>query len=220
MFAAARDAFAGIYRLREAAVIQPPPTLAGAEFGLTLAVHMAALVAVDIRAAGTDARPGPRAESVPPAEVPTDRSGLTMYLLDSERLHWARLYGDGANAGRGGNGFRTPPEVMNRTVYTAVLTGTLSRTAGTTVLRRLQVPDAPEALDDHASCYPPAEPGADQVLEPLYPDRLAEDFLALTLPGHRFAYPGRPWAEAAVSKPWRRTSRTGSTPTWTPGSRR
>ncbi|MER7707108.1 tetratricopeptide repeat protein [Kitasatospora sp. NPDC097605] len=205
MFAAARDAFAGIYRLRDAAVIQPPPTLEGAEFGLTLAVHMAALVAVDVHTAvteaGTDAGPGTgaAAESAPRAVVPTDRPGLTMYLLDRERLHWARLYGDGANAGQDGNGFRTPPEVMNRTVYAAVLTGTLSRTAGTTVLGRLRVADAPEVLDDHTSCYPPAEPGADQVLEPLYPDRLAEDFLALTMPGHRFAYPDQPWAAADAS---------------------
>ncbi|MCX4960182.1 hypothetical protein [Streptomyces virginiae] len=217
MFAAARDAFAGIYRLRDATVIQPPPTLEGAEFGLTLAVHMAALVAVDVHAAvtgaGADSSPSPSpgpgpgsrsetetaAEPTPRAEVPTDRPGLTMYLLDRERLHWARLYGDGANAGQDGNGFRTQPEVMNRTVYAAVLTGTLSRTAGTTVLGRLRVPDAPEALDDHTYCYPPAEPGADQVLEPLYPDRLAEDFLALTMPGHRFAYPDQPWAAADTS---------------------
>ncbi|MFB7618115.1 tetratricopeptide repeat protein [Kitasatospora sp. NPDC056181] len=211
MFAAARDAFAEIYRFRDAAVIQPPPTLDGAEFGLTLAVHMAALVAVDVHAPATEAgandSPGPgsrsgtqtAAESAPRAEVPTDRPGLTMYLLDRERLHWARLYGDGANAGQDGNGFRTPPEVMNRTVYAAVLTGTLSRGAGRTVLGRLRVPDAPEVLDDHRSCYPPAETGADQVLEPLYPDRLAEDFLALTMPGHRFAYPDQPWAAADAS---------------------
>ncbi|MEV7174687.1 tetratricopeptide repeat protein [Streptomyces sp. NPDC093224] len=207
MFAAARDAFADIYQFSDAAVIQPPPTLQGAEFGLTLAVHMAALVAVDIHAPDTDSSPVPdasseteaTAESTPRAEVPTDRPGLTMYLLDRERLHWARLYADGANAGQDGNGFGTPPEIMNRTVYAAVLTGTLSRTAGTTVLGRLRVPDAAEVLDDHTSCYPPAEPGADQVLEPLYPDRLAEDFLALTMPGHRFAYPDQPWAAADTS---------------------
>ncbi|MFD8785889.1 tetratricopeptide repeat protein [Kitasatospora sp. NPDC059599] len=207
MFTAARDAFAGIYRFRDTTAIQPPPTLEGAEFGLTLAVHMAALVAVDVHAAGAglaaDSSCGSEgetaAEPTPRAEVPTDRPGLTMYLLDRERLHWARLYGDGANAGQDGNGFRTPPEIMNRTVYAAVLTGTLSRGAGRTVLGRLRVPDAPEALDDHRSCYPPAETGADLVLEPLYPDRLAEDFLALTMPGHRFAYPDQPWAAAAAS---------------------
>ncbi|MFF2353566.1 tetratricopeptide repeat protein [Kitasatospora sp. NPDC058115] len=191
MFTAARDAFASIYRFRNATTIQPPPTLEGAEFGLTLAVHMAALVAVDVHAAAAGPAPRP--------EVPTDRPGLTMYLLDRERLHWARLYGDGANAGQDGNGFRTPPEIMNRTVYAAVLTGTLSRDAGRTVLGRLRVPDAPEVLDDHRSCYPPTESGADQVLEPLYPDRLAEDFLALTMPGHRFGYPDQPWAAADTS---------------------
>ncbi|MFC8451613.1 tetratricopeptide repeat protein [Kitasatospora sp. NPDC057223] len=217
MFTAARDAFARIYRVDDATMVHPPPALGDAEFGLTLAVHMAALVAVDVRAAtiaigtepetaigtgtgaGTEHAAGAATESGPSIELPTDQPGLTMYLLDRERLHWARQYSDGANAAQDGNGFRTPPEVMNRTVYAAVLTGTLARAAGAAVLDRLRVPDAPEVLDDHTSCYPPAEPAADQVMEPLYPDRLAEDFLALTMPGHHFAYPEQPWAAADTS---------------------
>jgi hypothetical protein len=39
---------------------------------------------------------------------------------------------------------------------------------------------AAELLDDHRVLYPPRHPSTD--LEPLYPDRLAEDFLALTTP--------------------------------------
>ncbi|MER7767040.1 tetratricopeptide repeat protein [Kitasatospora sp. NPDC096140] len=220
MFTAARDAFAAVYRLPDAAAVRPPLALHGTEFGLTLAVHMAALVAVDARATG----------SAPPA----DRSGLTMYLLDRERLHWARLYGDGANAGQDGNGFRTPPEVMNRAVYAAVLTGTLSRAAGTAVLDRLRLPDPPDVLNDHTSCYPPAAADAstgpaaptataapttpipDQVLEPLYPDRLAEDFLALTVPGHHLAYPPQPWAVPDTSSLLTRHGPERAPAPWTP----
>ena len=41
---------------------------------------------------------------------------------------------------------------------------------------------AEQALADHLVCYPATDPG--NGLEPMVPDRLAEDFLALTLPGH------------------------------------
>jgi hypothetical protein len=47
MFAAARTAFAARYGLRGAHALEPPSDLGLPEFGLTLAVHMAALVAVD-----------------------------------------------------------------------------------------------------------------------------------------------------------------------------
>ena len=56
------------------------------EFGLTLAVHMAALAMVDALATGQ--RP------------PRNMADLTMYLLNREQLRWARLYGDGTAAAR------------------------------------------------------------------------------------------------------------------------
>ena len=57
----------------------------------------------------------------------------------------------------------------------------------TTALIRVGIADADtdagyNLVEDHARCYPPADPGL--VLDPLYPDRLGEDYLALTLPGH------------------------------------
>jgi len=39
------------------------------------------------------------------------------------------------------------------------------------------------------------------VLEPLYPDRLGEDFVALTTPGHKNPiYPPDPWADATLAR--------------------
>ena len=43
---------------------------------------------------------------------------------------------------------------------------------------------SPVILDDHRLCYPPLDAG--HVLEPLYPDRLGEDFIAAMLPGASF----------------------------------
>ncbi|WP_431045889.1 tetratricopeptide repeat protein [Streptomyces sp. P1-3] len=202
MFTAARDSFAVRYGIPSVG-ITAPETLTSADFGLTLAVHMAALVAVDARAAGR--RP------------PPDLAGLTSYLLDREHLHWARLYGDAGDADHeiapSAKAFRTPPEVMNRTVFTAALTGPLAPAKGRDVVggMGLGLP-AGRVLADHAVCYPRADPDQDTVLEPLYPDRLSEDFLALTLPGHRAEYPAQPWAGPVVD-----TLLTGSVAdSWTP----
>ncbi|MEU6984898.1 tetratricopeptide repeat protein [Streptomyces sp. NPDC046324] len=167
MYTAARDAFAVRYAV-PAAPGPPPP------YGLTLALHMAALVSVDAHARGR--RP------------PTDLAGLTVYLLDREHLHWGTLFA------RGGP-YATPPPAMNRAVFAAALTGSLDRLAGSAVVAGLDTGLAPgRVLDDHAFCYPAAEPGRATVMEPLYPDRLAEDFLALTLPGHSADYPAMDWA--------------------------
>ncbi|MFF3315321.1 tetratricopeptide repeat protein [Streptomyces sp. NPDC003035] len=167
MYTAARDAFAVRYGVPPAP--GPPPA-----YGLALALHMAALVSVDAHAHGR--RP------------PTDLAGLTVYLLDREHLHWATLHA------RGGR-YATPPPVMNRAVFAAALTGTLDRPAGSAVVAGLETGLSPgRVLDDHAFCYPAAEPERGTVLEPLYPDRLAEDFLALTLPGHDADYPAMDWA--------------------------
>lgn len=187
MFRAARDSFAahaGVGALD----VEPPGPLAHPDFGLTLALHMAALVAVDAATNG--------------AQAPADMAGLTVYLLDREHLHWRTLYEDaGREGGRegepAGREFATRPEVMNRTVFVAALSGPLPPNEGAGVVRSLvQCPSVEHLLDDHALCYPPAESGT--VLEPLYPDRLAEDFLALTLPGHPSDYPAQPWASRTI----------------------
>ncbi|MEV1012516.1 tetratricopeptide repeat protein [Micromonospora sp. NPDC049801] len=179
MFTAARDRFAAIYRHPRPSTILPSVPLDSPEFGLTLAVHMAALVAVDAAVSGE--RP------------PEGMDALTRYLLNREQLHWRRLYHDGLTGT--GSGYRTPGDVMNHAVFTAALTGALDRTAGAELLEQLGVgPDVEQILRDHTVCYPPAEPNQPTVLEPLYPDRLTEDFLALTLPGHHTDYPAQDWA--------------------------
>ncbi|WP_432017961.1 hypothetical protein [Streptomyces sp. 1222.5] len=165
MYRAARDTFAVQYGLPAGS----GPGTAAPPYELTLALHMAALVAVDAQAHGRRA--------------PTDLAGLTVYLLDREHLHWATLHA------RGGPG-ATPPAAMNKAVFAAALTGSADRTHGTEVVRALRLgTPVDRVLDDHAQCYPPERNGGDSVLEPLYPDRLAEDFLALTLPGHQADYP-------------------------------
>jgi TPR repeat protein len=177
MFAAARDGFADRYGIADRDVIVPPARLDHSEFGLTLTVHMAALVAVDAHVNGR--RP------------PQDMAGLTAYLLDRERQHWTRLYERGLQ----GLEFRTPPSVMSRAVFTAALTGPVDPPSGKAILDGLDLELHPErVLTDHKACYPAADPTGATVLEPLYPDRLAEDFLALSMPGHLSNHPPEAWA--------------------------
>ncbi|MFH9690912.1 hypothetical protein ACH4LE_32165 [Streptomyces sp. NPDC017413] len=184
-FAVAHDSFAARYGVPSLRV-ETPAALAGDDFGLTLSVHLAALVAVDAHVAGR--RP------------PPDLAGLTCYLLDREHLHWARLHGEGGHEiDPTARTFTTPPDAMNRTVFTAALTGSMAPAQGSDVVAGLGLKlPALRVLDDHAVCYPPADPAQETVLEPLYPDRLSEDFLALTLPGHHAEYPAQPWARATV----------------------
>lgn len=179
MFEVARDAFATLYGIDPAGIPQPGQ-LDDHDFGLTLAVHMAALVAVDAAARGV----------LPPR----DMAGLTTYLLDRERRHWTMLF-ENRNEGLE---FNTPPTVMARTVFTAALTGALPYQDGLEILGKLDPgADAERLLADHGLCYPPSPPAGRTVLEPLYPDRLAEDFLALSMPGHDIsAYPTDPWTTA------------------------
>ncbi|WP_155385639.1 tetratricopeptide repeat protein [Catellatospora paridis] len=183
MYTAARDAFAARYGSSQAAPIPPAGLLEDPEYGLTLAIHLAALVSVDATA---HSRP-----------YPSDMAGLTAYLLDREREHWAKLYANSAH----GSDFRTPPSVMARAVHLAVLTGSVPHREGKSILGRLDLGGHPErVLSDHAICYPPMNPRQGAVLEPLYPDRLAEDFLALMLHGHDLdSRPADPWAATATT---------------------
>ena len=199
MFAAARATFAAVYELPGVSGVDPPGALSDPEFGLTLALHMAALVAVDAHVTGQ--RP------------PRDMAGLTVYLLDREQLHWARLYADGTLKLKADqHSYCTPPEVMNEAVFAAALTGNLAPAAGTTLLENLQLSRPARVLTDHAFCYPSGV----AVLEPLYPDRLAEDFLALTLPGHPADYPSQAWAGPAVSTLLARHGDDRPAAVWTP----
>jgi tetratricopeptide (TPR) repeat protein len=168
----ARRCFAEVYGVEDADVALPRLDGDDGELGLALTLHMAALVAVDAHVTGK--RP------------PADLAGLSVYLLDREHRHWALLHEQAA--------VTTPAAVMNRVVFTASMTGAMPRPTASGLLDRLDVADdADPALDDHGRCYPATTVTLD-ALEPLYPDRLAEDFLALTLPGHEADYPAQDWA--------------------------
>jgi Tetratricopeptide repeat len=182
MFSAARDSFGRRYGSEDVAGLRSPVPLGHRDLGLTLAVHVAALVAVDAH--------------VENRRAPADPASLTAYLLDREHDQWRRLRGDGTHElNPAGRVFTTPPAVMSRVVFAAALTGPVRRQVGIGVLHRLDdPPDAEPTLADHAVCYPPAQQVDGTVLEPLYPDRLAEDYLALTIPGHQSDFPSKPWA--------------------------
>ncbi|MFI9812592.1 tetratricopeptide repeat protein [Saccharothrix variisporea] len=185
MFTTARDCFARHYpEVTRPDALAPPGPLHHPDFGLTLAVQMAALVALDAQAHGRTA--------------PADMVGLTTYLVNREHENWRQLYENGD----AGLDFRTSDSVMARTVFTAILTGATHTQAARTVLDAV-MPDesAEQLLADHALCYPPTDPGRANVLEPLLPDRLAEDFLALLTPGHDIdSYEPDPWATAVPGR--------------------
>ncbi|WP_183064308.1 tetratricopeptide repeat protein [Streptomyces sp. gCLA4] len=198
MFRAARDAFAAVHEPEHgpafAARVPPPMPLEDDDFGLTLSIHMAALVAVDALVR----------DEVPPTEA----AFLVTYLLNRERAHWTRLHTQdaGRRSAAVGRVWATAPEVMNRTVFAATLTGPLPSQTALDVVSRVAA-NAPavthpaeRTVADHTVCYPPADAHRGTVFEPLLPDRLAEDFLALTLPGHtaETAYPSAPWAPAVL----------------------
>ncbi|GAA2815194.1 hypothetical protein [Nonomuraea dietziae] len=138
MFRVARDSFAARYGLAGAAAVVPPGPLDDPAFGLTLAVHMAALVAVDAYLSG--------------GEPPSDMAGLTIYLLDREHLHWTRLHGDATHElNPADRTYQTPPAVMNQTVFAAALTGTLPKAAGAALVRELRLPlPAEQVIADHS----------------------------------------------------------------------
>ncbi|MGV9565779.1 tetratricopeptide repeat protein [Streptomyces sp. NPDC003480] len=199
MFAVARDCFVERYAAKhtilDPSAIPPPSVLREPEFGLTLAIHMAALVEVDARAC----------RKSPPSVQ--NMAGLSAYLLEREERHWAHLFENE------GLDFTTAPGDMAQTVLTAILTGTVPYTDGRKLLSRLfSTRDPDRTLQDHLRCYPSGSPSA--VLEPLYPDRLAEDFVALSLPGHGLVYQERPWAPDLADRLLTRQS-DGSSPAYT-----
>ena len=188
MFIAARDAFAASYGIPDSRVIALPARLERPELGLTLTVHMAALVAVDAHVHG---RP-----------TPQDPTGLTGYLLDRERAHWTHLYENRAQSGLAVAGleYQTPLSVMSRTVFTAVLTGPTDHLGAKSILDGLDLElPSDRVLTDHQTCYPPADPRLATFLEPLYPDRLAEDYLGVTMPGHTTDQPAYAWAPSTAT---------------------
>ncbi len=181
LFTAARADFAEQLGVPDPKGVTPPAALLRHEaYGSVLSVHMAALTAVLAHLDGTTA--------------PTEPTEVSACLLARERDHWQELH-------RGLDRlFPTGPDTMARAVYTATLAGPLPHRAGLRALREIGVHTAEpgQVLTDHAFCYPPSADGT--VLEPLCPDRLGEDFLALSTPGHTCGYPADPWADEAVAE--------------------
>ncbi|MEV0629687.1 tetratricopeptide repeat protein [Nonomuraea wenchangensis] len=185
LFAEARDHFAAALALpaEQAATIAPPAGLADdAEYAQVLTVHIAALAAVDAHRHGE--------------EEPGDPARASAYLLRREREHWAELHR------RLPEPLVSDPVTMGRAVFTATFTRPLARPDARRALRHADLAETVERvntlLDDHAYCYPPAQAGT--VLEPLYPDRLAEDFAALAIPDPAVAgLAGDDWAGHALS---------------------
>ncbi|WP_052441622.1 tetratricopeptide repeat protein [Streptacidiphilus anmyonensis] len=172
LFRHARDSFADHLGLPadQATRIESPADLdLHDDYAQVLTLHIAALAAVDAHLRDDKA--------------PDNPARASAYLLKRERAHWSAL------RGRTSGPLSTTPETMGRAVLTATLTRQLTRAQGRQALGNAGLADTTEAantvLDDHRSCYPPP-PGdparAVTVLEPLYPDRLGEDFLGLTTP--------------------------------------
>jgi len=170
LFTDARDRFALLLNVANPEYILPPPALESDDrYSLVLTIHMAALAKV-VAHAHRDASP-------------QDAADLSAFLLARERDHWRALHT------RRNAPMRTGPAPMAQVVYTATLTGSLAYDDGLAALQRAQIESSEhygQLLRDHAVCYPPSDPAV--VLEPLYPDRLGEDFIALTTPGHNERY--------------------------------
>ncbi|MEV4504214.1 hypothetical protein [Streptomyces klenkii] len=200
LFSAAGDQFAAALEAPGARGVAPPPVVLSRPSGFrsVLAIHMAALAAVD------RVRRNP-AQALTDLDTPAQFSA---YLLNRERDHWQTLHANGR--------VTTPPDALGRAVYTAALTGAVTYQDGRTALTAIdacQDGDAARLFTDHAVPYPSSAPHAGTVLEPLYPDVLAEDFIALTTPGHGVEdYTPDPWATGAASG---LLTRKGGWPAWT-----
>ncbi|MGW2521102.1 tetratricopeptide repeat protein [Streptomyces sp. NPDC001617] len=158
----------------DATMPDEPRDLTGDGFFTVLAVHMAALADVEAQRRGE--------------APPSSRAGISEYLVKREREQWERLLQSGRVA--------IGPDVFAQVVYTAALTGALPRNDAVAAVARVEVDchETPaKVVKDHAVAYPVHQSGT--VLEPLHPDLLAEDFLALLLPAEpAFSPLGDDWA--------------------------
>ncbi|WP_305070080.1 tetratricopeptide repeat protein [Micromonospora sp. HM134] len=166
LFAAAASRFGAVLHVAAPTQGWPMPDLSADRFGQVLAVHMAALAVVDAAGRG-DALPG-------------GPDAVSSYLLGREQAYWHHLHT------RAEAPVQTPPEVMHRLVVAATLTGARPRSDARHALTNAGIADTKPAtdrlIDDHSTCYPPSD--AQTVCEPLHPDRLGEDLIALSTPGH------------------------------------
>ncbi|WP_067461166.1 tetratricopeptide repeat protein [Actinomadura macra] len=156
-FTSAVERFARLYGRKPDSTLMTPP--AGLHydpgFGQVLNIHMAALSAVlGVHEAG-------------------DHRGVATVLVGAERSHWASL--------REREVITTSVEAMTRVTWVAALFGPVPEDECEGLLRAAGITDdLSEAVRDHAYCYPPPAPG--MALQPISPDALREDFVAVHLP--------------------------------------
>ncbi|MFE9950194.1 tetratricopeptide repeat protein [Streptomyces sp. NPDC005531] len=163
-----------------------PPVMTGDGWRSVLSIHAEALLATEAAGRSDISAPNKHAG---PSEARTQSA----HLLKREFRHWHALH----SAGK----LSTRPEIMGRMVFIATLTRALPYPHALAALRQADLVEtrmeAYSLLKDHAYCYPPDEPNT--ALEPISPERLGEDFLALTVPGHNVeGFVGDPWAASAI----------------------
>ena len=202
LFRTARRRFAEAMEVTGTEDLAVPPGLDDDAFAQVLAVHMAALVGVDAHRRG----------AVPPVRP----HALSTYLLRRESAHWHALHA------RVEDRRQTSPEVMERVVYIATLTGAVPRAEARLALQRVDLtePGVDTIIDDHRFCYPSEDSTALTVLQPLHPDRLGEDLLALSTPGHPHvddddSWQPDDWAATAANNLLTSATTVADPPTWT-----
>lgn len=151
-FRAAVEWFTHLYGLPDHFTASVPVPV----FEQVLVVHMAALCAVLGKG---------------PFRRRNYQVAVASTLLSEERDFWRRERARGT--------ITVEPETMARAVCIASLTGPLRAEEGQSLLRDLDIEDPATVARDHARCYPPVVSGA--ALQPVSPNRLAEDYIALTL---------------------------------------
>jgi tetratricopeptide (TPR) repeat protein len=189
LFEAAKSQFAGLFEVPLERTGPTPRSIDTEQYASVLAIHMAALAAV----------PAEDEPDRPPEEI----DEVAAFLLAREIRNWERL----RVAERD---FLSGYRALTQAVFTAVLTGPhADYREAHGALRRTGIGDnLDQLLDDHRALYPPADDRYS--LEPLYPDRLAEDFLGLLTPGHGVSFHTNPWAAIAPADLLRR--QTGEEP--------
>lgn len=179
VYLAACEAFAEVLGVADPENIPVPADLDDEAYGLMLTVQMSALAAVDARSRGE--------------QSPQDPGRLSEYLLDREYDHWQKRFvnADARHA--------LDPLAMAQTVFAATLVGRVTYEQACDAVTRAAIESGLSAstiVRAHAAVYPAGAAGT--YLEPLYPDRLGEDFLASRVPQPGSA--GDPWIVGALDR--------------------
>lgn len=180
LFHKAQSTFARALKISLSRARGAPASLSGESYASILSVHMAALAAVPLS----------QDDTVAPDEV----DDVAAFLLAREMRNWEHLRVSGKD-------FHSGYRLMAKAVFIAILSGPHPdyRDAKSALTKADIKDNTDQLLTDHRACYPPADPG--HSLEPLYPDRLAEDFLGLLTPGHGITgFDVQPWAATAPAE--------------------